>query len=466
MQMKPKDLYMATISKVGVSVSLSGVILLTSLIPLSNANAKFVNQPPRSQGVNSLPTCGEAKTNGRVLTCMGSQFMMFAGGLQIVRYGASAVFGGETHNEMSAMATAYDLYCAIDLMDSYSNKIGTVEDVYNDSKTVNGSFSSGEFIKQGWDKYTGHTTTTYSDVEESKGFGEWKKEFIPKFTAYYVNKTPLAVFKGAAKGFAQEKLKDGGGPVEPDAVINGFLASVCDKKVQAGLMKVISGKKKSGLALITDSSLWDTTVDGEAKIKSRKLFADAAYTASDKGISAFEGMFNDMTSDIRDEMGQYGNAEKIKVKKMLGMVKSLVGIGDPNNQRQTFAGLDMNAPAKGGYSGQSPVIKQFAGKLDKVINEGKFFNSQSAVGQYTQKLQFFRDLITQTNNTEITHKETSYGGTYENPKRLIDKVKETAKKAKVIVDVAKEKVVDEHIVEAEDNLSILDQLRNLKPKKE
>jgi hypothetical protein len=440
---------MSIISKAGVSAFLSGVILFTSLIPLSNANAQFVNHPPRSQGMNSLPTCGEAKTNGRVLTCMGSKFMMFAGGLQIIGYGASAVFGGEYHKDISAMATYYDMYCANDLMNSYSDKIGTVEDVYIDSKTLNGSFSSGEFIKQGWDKYKGHTAANYSKIEQSNGFGEWKKEFIPKFTAYYMNKTPLAVFKGAAKGFAEEKLKDGGGPVDRNVVFEEFWLSKCDKKVQAGLMKVISGKKKSGLALITDSSFWDTAVDGEAKIKSKMLFADAAYTASDKGISAFEGMFNDMTAGIRDEMGQYGNAEKIKIKKMLGMVKSLVGIGDPNNQRQTFAGLDMNAPAKGGYSGQSPVVKQFAGKLDKVIKEGKFFNSQSAVGQYTQKLQFFRDLITQTNNTEITHKETKGNLAYD------EHILDSSNKNKV-----------EDKIENEEELSILDKLRNMKPKKE
>ena len=378
------------------------------------------------------PSCGDAGTNGRAISCLGSQLMLYTSAFQIMRYGMSAVTHGETHQRISLVGTLYDAHCALDLMKSYNTKLGTIDDVRSRSKT-NGKINPAKFIAEGWNEYTDRANgidpkTLKSADPRSKG---WREYYAPAFTTYFINKTPLAVLQGGASAYIKEKLtQPKGSTVTPGVMVGGFAGSICKKKVQSGLMKVVTGKKSSGLAWITDSVLWDKAVDADSTVNNSLLFADAAYKATHEGMSAFDNIFDDMTSDIKDEMGQYGHAEKIKAKKIIGMLKSLVGAGDTNKQPGRFGGLDMNAPLSGSLSAQSPIVKQFGGKLEKIIEEGKFFDPNSAVGKYVTRLQVFKDFMSQGNVMLI-----------DNPKSENNLV--LGRSGNKVIEIVNEAVVDE-----------------------
>lgn len=376
-------------------ITVTGLACSIALCIINVANATSKSQAPESIFKSMSPACGNISTNGRAISCLGSQLMLYASAFQIIRYGISAATGGETHHEISLVGTLYDAHCALDLMKSYNIKLGTLDNVYNRSKT-NGNINPAKFIKEGWNEYVnranGIDPETLKSTDPRKK--SWRKYYAPKFTTYFINKTPLAVFQGGASAYVKEKLtQPKGSRVNPDSVIDGFFGSLCNKKVQAGMMKIITRKKASGLAWITDSVLWDKVVDVEANANKSLLFADAAYKATYEGISAFDNIIDDMTTDIRNEMEQYGYAEKIKAKKIIGMFRALIGAGDTNMQPNRFGGLDMNAQLSGQLSAQSPIVKQFGGKLDKIIEQGKFFDPNSAVGKYVTKLQIFRNFM-------------------------------------------------------------------------
>ncbi|WP_159816866.1 hypothetical protein [Colwellia sp. 20A7] len=452
----------------------TGLACSITLCGITVANATSQSQVPESMFKSLATACGDVSTNGRAISCLGSQLMLYTSAFQIMRYGMSAATGGETHQEMSLIGTLYDAHCALDLMKSYNKKLGTIENVYNRSKT-NGNIDSAKFINEGWNEYTDRANGI--DPETLKPNGpqtkDWKEYYAPKFTSYFINKTPLAVLRGAGSGYVKEKLDHTkGSKVNPDAVVGGFVDSLCQKKVQAGMMKVVTGKKSSGLAWITDSVFWDKTVDTESKANNSLLFADAAYKASHEGVSALDDIVDDMTSDIRDEMAQYGHAEKIKANKIIGMLKSLVGAGNKNKQPSRLGGLDMNAPLSENLSAQSPVVKQFGGKLERIIEQGKFFDPNSAVGKYVTQLQVFKNFMSQSDTMVVKN---------ENSSALAGSVNKTIDKAQEAVETFEDKSQEIHektanntdeviistpgkvVEKSTEELSFWDKIRNMKP---
>lgn len=459
MHTTPRGLIISTSLACTITLCATGVV-----------NAAPQYQVPKSMFDDLAPACGEVETNGRMVTCLGSQLLLFTSAIQIMRYGMSAAKGGETHQEISLIGTLYDAHCALDLMKSYNKNLGTIEGVYNRSKN-NGKIDSAKFIEEGWIEYinraNGIDPKTFESTDPRKK--GWREYYAPEFTTYFINKTPLAVIQGGASAYVKEKLtQPKGSAINPDNVIGGFVKSLCNKKVQAGMMKVVTGKKSSGLAWITDSVLWDKAVDADSKANKSLLFADAAYKATHEGMSAFDSILDDMTSDIKDEMEQYGHAEKIKANKIIGMLKSLIGAGDKNQQPSLLGGLDMNAPLSGKLSAQSPVVKQFGGKLEKIIEQGKFFDHNSAVGQYVTQLQVFKNFMSQSDTVVIKNQKSSTLAESLNKgvRTVEDKSNKIHQEATINTDEviisSPEKVVDKPSKE----LSFWEKIRKWKPSKE
>ena len=86
-------------------------------VSLAHAMASFAGAGSSQNQVSEpifktiAPSCDDAGTNGRAISCLGSQLMLYTSAFQIMRYGMSAV----THGEVPDFVDKVSLFIAFAL---------------------------------------------------------------------------------------------------------------------------------------------------------------------------------------------------------------------------------------------------------------------------------------------------------------------------------------------------------------